>query len=266
MMVAARTWIRLMVVWQAVTVALAIGPTATVGQDREDITALRFAESEAVPALVIAGVAYDADTGAPIEAAQVYIRGTQAGALTDKLGRFRFPVPSAGTLPLVVQSIGYDTREARIPAHTDRGTLVEIGLRQQRVPMCGLIVCAGPFGCNAVEAIVRDVLTGVAPKGRVVMHVRGATASDSTVVESRAGDESVHLGAASGLADPGPYEVEVTAEGYAPWRARDIRRDECNRVESNPLRIWLFPERQAPRPEHRNENIVVIPGSGSNVG
>ena len=231
-----------MVAWQAATVVMGIDATATAGQNREELAPVRFGESRAVPALVVAGVAYDADTGAPIQAAQINIRGTQTGALTDRLGRFRLRVPSGGTLPLVVQLIGYDAREATIPVYDDRGTLVEIGLRQHRVPMCGNVVCAGPFGCYAVEAIVRDVLTGVAPNGPVVMRVRGTTASDSTVVEGRAGEESVHLGAASGLADPGPYEVEVMAEGYAPWRARGVRRDECSRVESNPLRIWLFPE------------------------
>ena len=62
--------------------------------------------SDSIPNMV-GGRVVDFDTGRPVVGVQVYLRGTQTGALTDHSGEFRLDGPGPGPRELGVRVIGY---------------------------------------------------------------------------------------------------------------------------------------------------------------
>jgi hypothetical protein len=168
----------------------------------------------------------------------------------DELGRFTLRGATPGSSAIVVEKLGFERIRTTILLEGGRALAVAAGIARVEIPppLCGLVICMSPFGCYAVEAVVRDIETGVAPQAEVTLRVRGSVASDSMTMQADPGEESLHMGAgadmvnAGPLNDRGPYEVEVTASGYEAWRRSEVRRDACNMVPGR-LRVWLVPAR-----------------------
>ena len=61
----------------------------------------------------VTGVVTDASDGSPLIGANVLVKGTTSGAITDLDGRFTVNVP-AGKRVLVISSIGYSTQDVTL--------------------------------------------------------------------------------------------------------------------------------------------------------
>jgi TonB-linked SusC/RagA family outer membrane protein len=85
----------------------------------------------------ITGQVTNAETRAPMAGAQVQVRGTAIGTLTDATGNFVLTNVPAGATALVVTSIGFRQAEAAID-----GNVVNIALQPAAVQMEGLVVTA----------------------------------------------------------------------------------------------------------------------------
>ncbi len=84
----------------------------------------------------ITGVVRSAESRQPIEGASVRIQGASAGALTNAQGRYALAVPS-GTRMLVVQMLGYATRQVEIT-----GPVMDVFLEPTALELEGLVVTA----------------------------------------------------------------------------------------------------------------------------
>ena len=71
----------------------------------------------------IAGVVTDASDGEPLIGANVLVKGTTVGAITDLDGRFTINVPD-GKKVLVVSSIGYQTQDVTLTPHQKTVSIV----------------------------------------------------------------------------------------------------------------------------------------------
>jgi TonB-linked SusC/RagA family outer membrane protein len=85
----------------------------------------------------ISGQVTNAETRAPMAGAQVLVRGTSIGTLTDATGNFVLTNVPAGATTLAVTSIGFRSAEAAID-----GDVVNIALQPAAVQMEGLVVTA----------------------------------------------------------------------------------------------------------------------------
>lgn len=199
----------------------------------------------------VRGVVFDAETGDPIEGAQV--RYGNVGVVTDPVGGFHLSDVPAETTILIAEFIGYRRNQVELgPAGRHAGHVVRFAM-EKRLPDFG---CDGNYSFG-VRVKVRDALTGQAPIGHVVLRVR----QDSLVVwamksvESRA--EWVYLNALLGPAGFGPHErstspleAEVGAPGYAAWNRGGIvlTPGSCGGALTEVYPVWLLrtdPERRA---------------------
>jgi hypothetical protein len=243
--------LRSLKIWALFAGALLAGADAPnlSAQEAGASTSLQLKNTDAFPAGTIVGVVYDVESGIGVKDAQVFIDEPQIGALTDSLGRFTLRGAKPGSSTLVIQLIGYTKIQTTIELEAGRALAVTAGITEVGIPVCGNLVCLGPFGCYSIEVVVRDLVTGVAPLTEVTLRVRGSVASDSMSLSANPGQAFLHLGAGGNMVytgpdnDRGPYEVEVTAPGYERWRKSDVRRDVCKLVLGNPLRVWLIPGR-----------------------
>ncbi len=220
-------------------------PCSVDGQQERPEAGVRSASSRAVATHTIAGVVVDAATGELIQGGQVFLGGTQIGALTDSLGRFSFDTRGAGRFQIVARLIGYAETVDTIDVEPGQGVVVQVGLTKATLLRnCGLIVCGG-YECGAVRVQVRDALSGRAPKVPIALRVRRDTLVDWAIDSADEDRESVFLGAGTGV---GPFDVEVAARGYATWTASDVKveRDECGSVVTRPFQVWLLPVREEP--------------------
>jgi len=205
------------------------------------------------PPGTLVGVVYDSESRRGLAGAQVYVEGTGVGTLTDGLGRFTLHAVPSGTLTLGVALIGYQARSAPLVLEEGHALAVTVSLDETRVPLCGLMVCSGPFGCYSYEVVVRDLITGMAPLPEVTLTIRGRAHSDSMALRATSGQDFLHLGVGDGMVyagpgrDPGPYAIEVSAPGYAPWVEEEVERAECGQFEGNPHPVWLVPVASAGR-------------------
>lgn len=199
------------------------------------------------PQGTIIGIVYDSESREGLAGAQVFLEGTGIGTLTDELGRFTLRGAAPGTVTLGVALVGYGARRGRLVLEVDGALAVAVALDQTSVPICGLVVCAGPFGCYSFQVVVRDLLTGVAPLSDVTLTIRGRDVSDSMSLRATPGDGFLHLGAGDALVragpmrDPGPYLIEVSAPGYVPWIRAEVERGPCGEFSGNPHPVWLVP-------------------------
>ncbi len=83
---------------------------------------------QTVPHLVFSGHVYDAETGAPLPGANVFIAGTTRGAATDDAGYFVIPGLALGTHELVVSFLGYEGQSQRVRVTTPEDRVFEFRL------------------------------------------------------------------------------------------------------------------------------------------
>lgn len=201
------------------------------------------------PPGTIIGVVYDSESREGLSGAQVFLDGTGIGTLTDALGRFTLRGAAPGNVTLGVALVGYGLRRGAFVLEVDGALAVTIALDHTRVSICGLVVCAGPFGCYSFQVVVRDLLTGVAPLSDVTLTIRGRQVSDSMSLRATPGERFLHLGAGDAMVragpgrDPGPYVIEVSAPGYVPWMRAEVERGSCGEFTGNPHPVWLVPVR-----------------------
>ena len=207
-------------------------------QEKVETASVQVTSTSAYPPGTILGVVNDAESGQGLDGAQVHIQGTSVGVLTDSLGRFTLGQVVPGPSRLEIVLIGYVEIYEDIVVEEDRALVVMASMSRQRSRDCGLVACAGPFGCYAFEVEVRDIGTGMAPEALVTLRVSGQEASDSMSLRASPGEEYLHLGAGADL-DKGPYEIAVTAPGYTAWRQSGVTRGDCGFVDGNPRRVWL---------------------------
>lgn len=76
------------------------------------------ARGQSLPLVTISGAVKDAETGAPLASASVFIANTTLGVATDAEGYFEIPRVPFGTHQLVVSLLGYErqTRSIRVTA------------------------------------------------------------------------------------------------------------------------------------------------------
>ncbi len=92
---------------------------------------------------VVVGRTVEAGTGRPIPNAQVILRSTDLGALSDGSGRFRIPRVPVGSYLIDVQVLGFEAAsEADVVVRSDRETVVEVRLTEVAVQLEGLTVVA----------------------------------------------------------------------------------------------------------------------------
>src|SRR5690606_3423196 len=83
----------------------------------------------------VRGQVVDAETNAPLSGAQVAVRGSNVGTVTNASGEFSLPT-TPGTATLVFSMIGYAGQEVAIEGRP----VVNVGLTPSAVSLEGLVV------------------------------------------------------------------------------------------------------------------------------
>ncbi len=214
--------------------------SSVTAQETNPVPQTRWERSTGQPPMTVFGAVYSTESGLPVEGAAVILGDTREGAVTDSLGRFGFRASSSGSFPLRVLRIGYEELILPIEVETTGAVAVELGIEPTHIPLCPLVVCAAPFGCDAVEVWVRDVLTGIAPIGPITLRVSNPGATDSVTVRSVSDSTELHIGLVF-QHQFGPFTAEVSAPGYATWQSPLMDDDECGKLGRKRFRLWLFP-------------------------
>lgn len=121
----------------------------------------------------IAGVVTDAETGAPLPGANVWLEGTRTGAAADIDGRYEIDAVPVGTHPVQVSFVGF--RVYRVDVEVRAGevatldaVLVQDGLPDYAHGVCqdSPLVASGPYTARVVRrdpALRRTWCRGLAP-------------------------------------------------------------------------------------------------------
>lgn len=84
----------------------------------------------------LTGVVTDAASGEPLIAANVFIKGTDVGAITDLQGRYTIDVPASATT-IIVSYTGYATQEIAIEGRTEINVLLREGIDVDELVVVG---------------------------------------------------------------------------------------------------------------------------------
>ena len=202
--------------------------------------------SDVVPEGQLRGIVVDAETGKPITGAQVLIVEIQKGNLTDADGHFDIRAIEPGSHTLQAQASGYEIVRIPFQVIPPRGGWAARFTLTRRVTF-------GPCGWNTygVTVVVRDALTGRAPRGRVALRISQDSLRTWAFGQASDADSSLSISAylapfAHGprLRSTTPIDVEVAVLGYALWWRDDVpvQFDECSAlVDADPLHVWLLP-------------------------
>jgi hypothetical protein len=247
------------VVWQILAcIALtAVGCTHPAGADRiyrePSIDSVLMARTEvaidsAVPVGEVVGIVVDAYHGTPIGSVLViaYQKGPPRHVVTDttdSTGHFHLVGLRSDSAILGTSPMGY-RGETRVISGSE-GIAARIGLRGQSYFFCGLIVTGKPI--PAVTVVIHDARSGSTPLVPVTLRVREGRFVESVTSIAESVDSSLMLHAAPER--KGNYIVEVTASGYTPWTARDVRAtsNDCHGFTGQTLQVWLLPTSKARR-------------------
>lgn len=158
--------------------------------------------------------------GRPLEGALIELVGTGSRGLTDAEGRFRFRAPGEGDWPIRVLYLGYRTAVDTLRIRGPRRVQVMAMLETDALPICANVVCPGRAGCDDVWIAVVDSVTGAPPNAVVTVKVEGDSLvrshSERLLSSDRFGMNII--GSGGRIDRPGYYTIEVTAQGYEPWR------------------------------------------------
>jgi iron complex outermembrane receptor protein len=89
------------------------------------------------------GTVTDAETGQAVQGADVLIRGTTFGTVTDVQGRYSFPDLPAGNYTLAVYRMGYSATETTVTVADGQSSTVDLTLIPTAVAIEGVTVTAG---------------------------------------------------------------------------------------------------------------------------
>lgn len=207
---------------------------APASDDSLSVTESQALRSDAAPEGVITGVVLDGVTGLPLEAAMVYLEGSDIGAIVDATGHFEIARIPLGEYEVVAQRIGYRPVRLRADMRQSEGVVARYLLQPHTLVDCEVISVRG------VRVRVRDVLTGKAPPTATALRV--SNDSDRWWALATAEEDAdvltlwVQVGA-------GPLDIEVAAEGYAPWYGRSVPSgpSRCGGPGGGVFDVWLLP-------------------------
>ncbi|MBR9978438.1 MAG: carboxypeptidase-like regulatory domain-containing protein, partial [Bacteroidetes bacterium] len=100
----------------------------------------------------ISGVVRDAETGEPLQFANIWLRDTQRGTTTDRNGRFVLSLET-GEYAVVASYIGYESRE--MPVRVPDDETVYFNLRQSSIEMPTVTITPGD---NPALRIIRNAI------------------------------------------------------------------------------------------------------------
>nr|MDP2496351.1 SusC/RagA family TonB-linked outer membrane protein [Candidatus Palauibacterales bacterium] len=173
----------------------------------------------------VAGQVTNSNTGEPMDGAQVTVRGTQIGGLTDADGRFSLRGVPAGEQTIRVRLIGFGTRSRTVTVQGGQTTTANFQLERQALDMQEIVV-TGQAGAaqrreigNAISQIdseqlneasvsTEGVLQGQS-SGLVISEVSGSAGSGATI--RLRGNTSVTQGNQPLIYVDG---VRIRSEGY----------------------------------------------------
>ncbi len=130
----------------------------------------------------VAGQVTNADTGEPLDGAQVVVQGTQIGGLTESDGRFSLRSVPAGEQTVRVRLIGFGTRTRTVTVQSGQTATVNFQLQRQALDMQEIVVTG-----QAGQAQRREI-------GNAISQISAEQLNESTV-----STESVLQGQSSGL-------------------------------------------------------------------
>ncbi|MBE9484482.1 MAG: TonB-dependent receptor [Bacteroidetes bacterium] len=96
----------------------------------------------------ISGYVYDLESGEPLEMANVKVKGTSTGSISDENGYFSFDVSSPGKLIIEVSYIGYKTTEMEV----ETGTVLQIKLESDVIMGNEVVISASRVDEKIMEA------------------------------------------------------------------------------------------------------------------
>lgn len=130
----------------------------------------------------VQGQVNEAGTLAPLASAQVYIPGTELGALTDSDGGFVLPAVPAGAVTVRTQLIGYGTEELAVTVRSGQTATVNFELSPSAVNLDAVVVTGTPGAVarreigNAIAQVDAAEIVEVAPIANVNQLLNGRTA------------------------------------------------------------------------------------------
>jgi TonB-linked SusC/RagA family outer membrane protein len=127
----------------------------------------------------VRGTVLETGTGRPLVGAQVSIRGTTRGSLTDASGNFIIPNVAVGSVTVRVESIGFKTLEQTATVSAGQAAVVNFELQQSAIGLDEIVV-TGTVGRqtkrsigNSVSSIKAADVTEVAPINNVNQLLQG---------------------------------------------------------------------------------------------
>lgn len=88
----------------------------------------------------VRGTVVDDESGKPVVAASVYLKGTKWGGLTNTRGEFSFSVPRPGSYSLMVTLVGYSTVEQVLEVVQGREAVLSLKMQPEVIQMEGFVV------------------------------------------------------------------------------------------------------------------------------
>ena len=133
----------------------------------------------------ITGQVTDADTGAPVELAQVTVEGTRISVTTTSQGRYLVSGVSAGTRTVTVQRIGYSEASQEVTVAEGAAVNLDFALTSAPVSLSGIVVTATGEQqklsiANVIGTIGADSIVATAPITNVTDLLQGRVAGVMT--------------------------------------------------------------------------------------
>ncbi len=134
----------------------------------------------------IAGTVVD-KSDKPVAGANVFVKGSYDGAITDALGRFSFPTAESGNLTLVVSAPGFETFERQIVPAGASG--LKITLRDSAMALDAVVVTAGTLeaGDKARASVLKpmDIVTTAGSAGNIVAALQTLPGTQAAAEDGR---------------------------------------------------------------------------------
>jgi Fe(3+) dicitrate transport protein len=196
--------------------------------------------------VTIRGVVREAETGAPLLDAQVRVLGTSLAVITDPQGRFRIPIPGAGTFAIEATRIGYLPERMTFSAGAG-------------VHEVDFALAASPIRISEVAVIgtSRDQLARIPGSAEVVSASELMTRMPNSGNEVLRSVPGIHVQEEEGLG----LRANIGIRGLNPDRSRAVLvLEDGIPVALNP---YGEPELYYTPPIDRMERVEVVKGSGS---
>lgn len=92
----------------------------------------------------VSGHVREAESGEPVDAAELTVQGTEKSAVTDRAGYFRMDGIATGNHVLVVKYLGLETREVEFDLYPGELEQIALSLEARAVPVEELVVTVEP--------------------------------------------------------------------------------------------------------------------------